>query len=298
MSGLAGVLNSRHMTQRTKNALTLAACAALLWSLPAAAQDAPATMPATPPADQPADQAPAAADLPDAKAVMEKYIEATGGRAAYEAIESQKLTGQILLPMGIKADLTAVTRGDPLGLYMNVVVPDVENQAVGFDGQTLWSTSIMQGPQIIDGPQKQAMIREVDPSSVLDYAQDYPTLEVVGEQEAQGQPAVVVRTVDAAGNEATRYFAKDGGLLLKIEGVQQSPMGEIPVVTTFADYQKFGEITVPTRQTMTQMGQEQTILIEDVQYNVEVDASKFQPPAEVKEIMAEEPAAPATMPAE
>jgi hypothetical protein len=41
-------------------------------------------------------------------------------------------------------------------------------------------------------------------------------------------------------------------------------MGDIPVVTTFSDYKKFGDITVATKTVQELMGQQQILTISSV----------------------------------
>lgn len=95
-----------------------------------------------------------------AEAVLARYIEATGGRAAYEKIRNRvvhatmEITGQ-----GIKLEVTVYSAVPNLS-YSEVNSEITGKIEQGFDGKVAWSKRAAQGPQILEGEQRETLVRE------------------------------------------------------------------------------------------------------------------------------------------
>ena len=95
----------------------------------------------------------------------------------------------------------------------------------------------------------------------------------------------------------TRYYDKDSGLLVKVEQVVPSPMGQIPAVSMPADYRDVGGVKIPHKVEETIAGQVKILAtLDKVEHNADVPAEKFQLPPEVKALVDKAGAAPATQP--
>jgi hypothetical protein len=91
--------------------------------------------------------------------------------------------------------------------------------------------------------------------------------------------------VYTSGREVFKYFDVESGLLIGNEGVQESLMGSINVVTEVHDYQGFGDLLVATR-IIQQIGPGQSVVatIEDVEFD-NVDPAIFELPAAIKALI-------------
>jgi outer membrane lipoprotein-sorting protein len=90
----------------------------------------------------------------------------------------------------------------------------------------------------------------------------------------------------AEGNPETMYFQKKSGLAVKITTIAVSQMGEVPFEVVSSDYKNFGGVSMPTKITQKAGGQEFTITIQDVKMNQPLAPDRFDPPAEIKALMA------------
>jgi outer membrane lipoprotein-sorting protein len=88
------------------------------------------------------------------------------------------------------------------------------------------------------------------------------------------------------GKTETVWFDSATGLIVKSNYTLQTPMGEIGLEITVSDYRDTGGIKTPWK--MVQMIGPQSIVINirKVEPNVELPASTFEPPAEIKELLA------------
>src|ERR1035441_8492412 len=100
-----------------------------------------------------------AADLPKAETILDKYIEVTGGKAAYQKLHSQMESGSFELPaMGVKGVMTSY-RAEPDLAYTEIVLEGIGKMQVGSDGKVAWTNNPMQGPHIQEGAERAQAMR-------------------------------------------------------------------------------------------------------------------------------------------
>jgi hypothetical protein len=90
-----------------------------------------------------------------------------------------------------------------------------------------------------------------------------------------------VRVVSRSGRESFDCYAVDTGLLVASVSTQESPMGSMTITTQLGEYKQFGNVRMPTRMTQEMMGQQQTMTITSVEFDV-VDDAAFSLPAEIQ----------------
>ena len=74
-------------------------------------------------------------------------------------------------------------------------------------------------------------------------------------------------------------------------------MGEIPAEIVMDNYKKIGPILQATTLLQRAGGQEVTIVLDNIQPNAAIPASRFIPPAEVRQLMSPASAKPTPRPA-
>ena len=96
--------------------------------------------------------APARADdLPKAETILDKYVEATGGAAAYDSHHNEVVTGTMEMASAhIKGKLTSY-HAAPVKMYTEIDIEGLGKMQDGTDGAAAWSLSAMQGPHLKDG---------------------------------------------------------------------------------------------------------------------------------------------------
>src|SRR5438270_2865659 len=88
----------------------------------------------------------AADELPKAETILDKYIEVSGGKAAYQKIHSEISSGSMQIA-GMKATAT-IYRAEPDKNYTEIELTGIGKIQQGSDGKVAWSNSAMQGPHI------------------------------------------------------------------------------------------------------------------------------------------------------
>lgn len=244
-----------------------------LRSLPAAAV---ATLVAAPLA--PAQQ------LPPAGEIIDRYVEAIGGREAYLAPQSLRMIGTFGVPAaGLTGSFTLIS-AKPDRMKMQVDLPGVGEILSGYDGEIGWSVNPMTGAMVFEGERLMQTREEARFISGLRDASLFQSRETVGEAESQGQPCWEVKLVWTSGRETVDCYSKESGLLLQSRTTAITDMGNVHTTSLYADYEMFDGRRYPTRMVQQMIGQEQVMSIDSVVFN-QVEPSAFTLPDAIRTLV-------------
>lgn len=229
--------------------LTLAAATLAVFAVPAAAQT-----------------------LPPARQVVDRYVEAIGGRAAAQRFQSRSLVYEISAS-GMTMNLEVKMRRPNLGSVV-MATPMGEIRS-GSNGDVVWAIGPM-GAQILEGAQAEEMrIRSAFDADVL--FDVYPTMETTERAEYGGKACWKVRMVTAAGMESFRCFDVDSGLMV---AATQNQNGML-VTAVFDQYIEQDGLKYPSHSVASAMGQEVVTTLKSVSH-AELPMSVFDLPESVR----------------
>jgi hypothetical protein len=243
------------------------------------------------PAAEPAQPGGAAATgaLPAADKVLDDYVAATGGRAAYEKLETRVSTGTFTVASMNQPATFTMYQAAPGKMHLLIEMPGIGKEERGTDGQTAWSRSSMTGNRIVDGDERAQMLRTAALRAEIQWREMYKKVETVGTEDVGGRKAYKVAMHTPEGSVEHRYYDVDTKLLLRTTLVEKSPMGEVPVDSLTSDYRKVGGILLSHKAVIKAMSMEQVLTLEKVEHNVAIDPKQFEVPSDVRAT----PAAPA-----
>jgi hypothetical protein len=220
--------------------------------------------------------------LPKAEQVLDKFVEVTGGKAAYEKVHNEKFTGTFeFVGKGIKGTITSY-RAEPNKSVAIVELEGVGTIQEGTDGTIAWETSSLQGPRIKQGDERAVSLREATLRAPLYWRKLYKHAETVGAETIGGQPCYKIMLTPEEGKPETQYYDKKSSLMLKLMMTITGPMGEIPSETLLSDYKEDAGLLQPHKVQQKAMEQEFLITIDHVEYNVDMPGDRFDLPADVK----------------
>jgi hypothetical protein len=225
-----------------------------------------------------------AADMPSGESLLERFIAATGGAEAYAKVKSSIMDGSVeMVGRNIAGTVTIIEVGEKSWTAMDF--PAIGRVEEGFDGQTAWENSALQGPRILEGDEKAAVKRASSLSIVTNWRTVYKSAQTLGSEAIDGKPAWQVEMSPNEGKPETFFFDKDSGLLIKVSTVLSTPLGEIPASVIMSDYRVIDGIRTPF--TMTQQAINQTIVMRfnKIVYNAAVPRDRFDLPAPVKTLI-------------
>ena len=130
--------------------------------------------------------------LPKAEQILEKSIEATGGRVAYEKLHNRITRGTFSVAgMTSKAKMISYS-AEPQKQYVLIESDALGKIETGTDGKTAWKITTMMGPQVIEGEERALIIRDSKFNALLYWKKLYKSAECVGVEEIDGKPCYKV----------------------------------------------------------------------------------------------------------
>jgi hypothetical protein len=237
-------------------------------------------------------QTPAKAKEPTAEQVLDAFLEATGGPAAYAKVKSMALTGAMeIAGRGVKGTLS-IYHEAPNKSYMAMELEGVGKIEQGTSGEVAWERNPIQGPRVKNGEERALALRNADIGGQADWRRHYKGAKLEGSETVDGKECWKLVMEPAEGKPETRFYDKNSKLLLKTVLTVKTPMGEVAAEAYTDDYQESGGLVTPRKRRERVLGQELTTTIESVNYNVEIPRRYFEFPADVKALL-EKAAAPA-----
>jgi hypothetical protein len=224
-------------------------------------------------------------DLPKAETILDRYIEVTGGKAAYERRKNEIAFGTIeVKAQGLKGSITRYS-AEPAEEYSIVEIEGVGKMEEGSAKGIAWDKNPMLGPHIKSGAEKAQALREATFNSALHWRELNSKVETVGTETIDGELCYKVVLTPTVAPPETMYFQKKSGLAVKTTTVAASQMGEAPVEMVASDYKNMGGVLAPTKITQKMGPQEITFTIQDVKVNQQLAPDRFEPPAEIKALL-------------
>jgi hypothetical protein len=228
--------------------------------------------------------------LPKADTILDRYVEVTGGKAAYAKRTSEVSTGTFeLTAMGLKGTMTRYAAA-PDKTYFVVELEGIGKIEQGTSDGIAWDNNPMTGPHVKTGVEKAEALREAAFNRDVDWRKQYQKTETVGVETVDGEECYKLVLTPKEGKPEITYYSKKTGLAIKMIATPQSPMGEVQQEMKVSAYKDFGGILMPTKMTQKAAEQEFTITIDSVKVNEAIAPDKFEIPAEVKKALAPKPA--------
>lgn len=220
------------------------------------------------------------------EAVMDKFIEVTGGRAAYDKIQTSIEIGTLeLTTMGLSGPLTSY-HSKPDKVYTVIEFPGMGKAEDGSNGQVAWSINPGQGPRIKEGDERAVALRTGALHSETHWHDFYKKAELAGTEDVAGKPCYKIILTPNEGSPETHYYDKSSSLLVKVTMPMTTPEGTANVETTLSDYREEGGITSPHTITEKLPNLDILIKVASVKYNADIPANRYDLPDEIKAMAA------------
>lgn len=223
--------------------------------------------------------------LPKAETIMDRYVEVTGGKAAYEKRKTETATGTLLFAaQGLKGKVLRYS-AEPNQSYMAMELDGIGKIEQGTSGDIAWDKNPMLGPRVKSGDEKAQTLRESRFNDALHWRDLYPKAETIGVDTVDGDECYKVQLTPKEGKPETRFFSKKSGLLVKALVTAVTQMGEMNGEALFSDYKEFGGVKIATKTMQRVAGQEIVITLDTVKINDSLPANTFEPPADIKALL-------------
>jgi hypothetical protein len=218
------------------------------------------------------------APLPQVDQILNKYVEALGGKAAIEKTRTRILKGTIeahLLPNSP----IEIAQQAPDKIQFVITTPKGAITE-GYNGAEGW-VSDPRGVRPLDGTALAALKQEADIYRGLHLTERYTRMRVRGREKVRDREAYVVLATTPDRQTDRLYFDVETGLLLRSVTYIQTVIGAIPETTDYDDYRLVDGVRIPFKIHREQLQgfEASTRTFTEIKSNVEIDQSKFQKPA-------------------
>jgi len=229
----------------------------------------------------------ASADAITADELVAKNLEAKGGAAALDAVQSVRRSGKLIVNGGQFVFGIVETRRRP-GMVRDDVSLQGLTQVQSFDGQEGWKIDPFGGrkdPERVPADDLKGLIEDAEIGGPLaGYRERGATLEYLGTEDIDGTTAHKLRLAGKDGDVRYVYLDPDYFLEIRIES-QRSVRGvKETFVTDLGEYEKAGGVLWPLALTTGRKGGRSpaSIQYDKVEVNVPVDTGYFAFPAAAK----------------
>ena len=248
------------------------------------AQEAPPSPPAVPAA--PADET---ADDIDAEQVYIDFLDAIGGRARVEAIDSAYSRTRLETR---NQSMIVQTHWRSDGAFrVEYQAMGVTNQG-GSDGAVSWMYQSNKGYSLIPANAVAVTYERANrPTMLLSLRDDYEKMRYIGRDSFLDRPVYRIELTHESGKLHFIFFDRETKLPLGIRWSEEGPMGEYMTELLFEEWKEYGEIRSWSRLVMKRLGTEQSLNIEQLEFN-SVPPETFELPEEVKKLVAQQAANP------
>ncbi len=220
-----------------------------------------------------------AAELPPAQEIIQRYIDATGGRAALEKLKTRVMSGKIeVLTMNVGGKFEVRAK------VPNKQTSKMEFEAFGvmregFDGSVAWTQAPGQSARVKSGGELARAQRTTWFPRELRLSDAYARFETKGAAKIGTQDTWVVEATPTTGKPDKLHFDQKTGLLIREVSLVDTPIGALTFEIELSDYREFDGVKVPCSVRVpkpAEMGFH--IKIDDVKHNGELADSEFLKP--------------------
>jgi hypothetical protein len=222
-----------------------------------------------------------AADMPSGESLLQRYIDRSGGADAYARAKNMSMSGTVeMAGRNISGTVTIFEEGEKS--YTAMDFPGIGKVEEGFDGETAWEDSALEGPRLLEGDEKAAAKRAATLALITSWREVYKEARTNGESDVDGKPAWKVEMMPKEGKPETFFFDKASGLLVRIAAVLSTALGDIATEATMSDFRSVDGILTPFAITEKAMSQNILMRFGKIAYNAEIPNDRFELPASVK----------------
>ncbi|HEV7859300.1 MAG TPA: c-type cytochrome [Pyrinomonadaceae bacterium] len=219
--------------------------------------------------------------LPTAEQVFDKYIQAIGGKAAFDKLKTRVWKGTYVNAGGISMPYE-VQQSAPNKFLATLTTPKQGVFATGYNGTAGW-TQNARGARAFGETDLPSLKRLTSFFGGITLKDQYTKARVVGKDKIGDREVYLMRAVNLEGNNERLYFDTQSGLLLRSVSVERTNIVPIPEQIDFDDYRDVDGVKLPFTIQVYNIDPSAgaTRKFTEIKHNVPVDDAKFNmPPAD------------------
>src|SRR5215217_739724 len=223
---------------------------------------------------------------PTVDELVGKNIEAKGGAAALNSLQTLRSTGKMLVQQGQIELGYLQTKKRPDEVRTEASLQGM-TQIEAYDGKEGWKVSPFFGrkdPERMSADDVKALVEDNEMDGPLaDWKAQGSTVEYLGTEDVDGTPAHKVKVVRKNGDVSLVYLDPDHFLEIRIVTQRVRHGAYEEVETDLGDYEKAGGVFIPTSIEVGRKGarDKQVVVVDKLEANVPVDDTMFHFPGQI-----------------
>lgn len=218
-----------------------------------------------------------AADLPDARTLIDRYMETVGGEKAIEAgaMGTAKMTMEII-ENGLRAPVRMYLRPNAMRFTMSIAGTQVE---MGMSQGISWMIDPTYGPRLLEDEELQNQVETMSPGRERYDLGLIESMKTTALSDSEGRACYRVDIVWKSGSKSMSCFGTEDGLVLSTESTVIDPSGESLQLMHMYDYKILGGVLQPSRMRMKTGGMNIMLTIDSFDGAMPPDDVFALPPA-------------------
>lgn len=220
---------------------------------------------------------------PKAEAVLDKYIQAIGGAAKVDAINTWEGTGDSIGFRGFggggKVKLYA-RRPDQRSMVITYEAKGRDATVRNFDGKIGWTKTPINviGEHLLAGAELDGIKLDAQMMFPTQIKTALKRLRTIDPQDIDDKAMVVVQGNGPGSIVASLFFDKETGLLRRVIRYGDSPIGRMPTQFDYSDYREVNGVKVPFHIEFLWLDGREGLQFSEVKANTTIDAIVFGRP--------------------
>ncbi len=207
-----------------------------------------------------------------AETIIEKYIEAIGGRKNISAVTDKTMESKGAV-QGMDMKLT-MSQKIPNKLFQELDF-SVGKQTTVFDGEK-GKVDGMGQVQYIEGDKLEELKYQSNMHIYLDYAKNNVKLELNGIETIDGNDAYKITTTIPSGTKSSQYYSKETGLKIREVNTVSTPQGSFTQTIDLSDYKEVEGVKYPFKLAQTMGPQSIVLEVTSIKVNTGLPDSMFE----------------------
>jgi outer membrane lipoprotein-sorting protein len=238
----------------------------------------------------------AAVQAQTADEIINKHLQARGGKDKIKAVKSERFTGKMVMGQGMEAPII-MELARPNKLRMEFTLQGMTG-VQAYDGKSGWSVMPFMGkkdPEAMSADEIKQAEDQADMDGLLvDYKEKGHQVEYIGKEDVEGTPAYKLKVTKKNGDVVNIYIDAEGYMNIKEAGKVNIRGQEIESETTYSDFKPVNGLIFPFSIEQRPKGAPagMVITVSKIEVDPSLDASRFAMPAAEKPAEKKDPAPP------
>ena len=225
----------------------------------------------------------AAAWAQTADEIIEKSIQARGGREKIKSIQTLRMTGKMVMNQGGQMlEMPVVLEASRPDKVRTEFTFQGMTGIRAYDGTTGWTVMPLMGkkdPEPIAGEELEQIKSQADFDGMLfDYKDKGHQVEYAGKEDLEGTPAHKLKVTRKSGGVAHVYLDAEQFLELKVKEKTKIQGQEIEGETAMSDYKQVGGVLFPHTLDIKAGPGTISMTFDKIELNPDLPASRFEMP--------------------